>query len=73
MALWEGRITVTIDVDSFEADSEREAEEYIEMNWTDYLYRATTDEIQVDIIEDDEDTSIAGIEEQYDPILCAYC
>jgi hypothetical protein len=64
MALWEGRITVTIDLDAFEADSEREAEEYIEMNWTDYLYRSTTDEIQVDIIEDDEeDTSIAGIEE----------
>lgn len=64
MALWEGRITVTIDLDSFEADSEQEAEEYIEMNWNEYLYRSTVDDIQVDIIEDDEDdTSIAGIEE----------
>lgn len=64
MALWEGRITVTIDLDVFEADSEREAEEYIEMNWNEYLYRSTVDEIQVDIIEDDEDdTSIPGIEE----------
>lgn len=64
MAIWEGRITITIDLDAFEADSEREAEEYIEMNWNEYLYRSTVDEIQVDIIEDDEeDTSIAGIEE----------
>ena len=64
MALWEGRITVTIDLDSFEADSEQEAEEYVEMNWNEYLYRSTVDDIQVDIIEDDEeDTSIQGIEE----------
>lgn len=63
MALWEGRITVTIDVDAFEADTEQEAEEYVEMNWNDYLYRSTTDEVQVDIIEEDEDTSIQGIEE----------
>lgn len=64
MALWEGRITVTIDLDSFEADTEQEAEEYVEMNWNEYLYRSTVDDIQVDIIEDDEDdTSIAGIEE----------
>ena len=64
MALWEGRITVTIDLDTFEADSEQEAEEYIEMNWNEYLYRSTVDDIQVDIIEDDEeDTSINGIEE----------
>lgn len=64
MALWEGRITVTIDLDAFEADSEEEAEEYIEMNWNDYLYRSTVDDIQVDIIEEDEeDTSIKGIEE----------
>lgn len=64
MALWEGRITVTIDLDAFEADSEQEAEEYVEMNWNEYLYRSTVDDIQVDIIEDDEeDTSIQGIEE----------
>ena len=64
MALWEGRITVTIDLDSFEADTEQEAEEYVEMNWNEYLYRSTVDDIQVDIIEDDEeDTSIQGIEE----------
>ena len=64
MALWEGRITVTIDLDAFEADSEQEAEEYIEMNWNEYLYRSTVDEIQVDIIEEDEeDITIQGIEE----------
>ena len=65
MALWDGRITITIDLDAFEADSEQEAEEYIEMNWNEYLYRSTTDEIQVDLIEEDEEesTNIPGIEE----------
>ena len=55
MALWEGSITVTIDLDAFEADSEREAEEYIEMNWNEYLYRSTVDEIRVDEIEEEDD------------------
>jgi hypothetical protein len=65
MPQWTGRITVTIDVDDyFEADNEREAEQYVEMNWTDYLYRASTESIEVDMEEDEEDdTSIQGIEE----------
>ena len=65
MALWEGSITVTIDLDAFEADSKQDAEQYIEMNWDEYLYRSTVDEIRVDEIEEDEDDSanITEIEE----------
>jgi hypothetical protein len=64
MAEWSGTITVTIDVDMFEADSQTEAEEYIEMNWTEYLHRSTVESLNVWEEEDEEeDTSIQGIEE----------
>ena len=63
MAEWSGTITVTIDVDMFEAGSEREAEEYIEMNWTDYLHRSTVESSNVWQEDEEEDTSIQGVEE----------
>jgi hypothetical protein len=64
MAEWSGTITVTIDVDMFEAGSRTEAEDYIEMNWTEYLHRSTVESLNVWEEEDEEeDTSIQGIEE----------
>lgn len=64
MSHWSGRINVTIEIDGFEAASEREAEEYIESNWTDFLYRSSVEYIEADLEEEDEeDTNIPGIEE----------
>jgi hypothetical protein len=63
MALWSGSITITIDMDGFEADSEQEAEEYMEMNWNEYLYRSSVESSNVWQEDEEEDTTIQGIEE----------
>lgn len=64
MPYWTGRINVTIEVDGFDAASERDAEDYVEMNWNDFLYRSTVEYVEVDMEEDDEEvTNIPGIEE----------